>query len=424
MIVKKANKINGEITVPGDKSISHRSIMIGSIASGDTFVSGFLQGADCLSSIDCFTKMGIDIENNGTEVVIHGKGMRGLTAPCEGLYVGNSGTTIRLMSGILAAANFDTVVSGDASIAKRPMKRIITPLSLMGADIISRDGYTPLQIHGKALQGITYNSPVASAQVKSGIILAGLYADGETKVIEPYKSRNHTELMLKDFGADISSDENSATIKPADKLLGRKVFVPGDISSATYFMVAAAITPNSCVTIKNVGINETRDGIIRVLSMMGADIKVETIDNDSSEPTADITVKTSTLSACEIGGELIPTLIDEIPAIAVMACFANGTTVIKDAKELKVKESNRIDTVVNNLVKMGADVVATEDGMIINGGKPLHGATIDSFKDHRIAMSFYVAALNAEGDTNINDADCVDISFPGFYALMNQIVNN
>ena len=423
MKLTRVKGFKGEVTVPGDKSISHRSIMLGSLAKGDTEVYGFLQGADCLSSIDCFRKMGVEIENKGDIVVIHGRGLKGLQAPKDTLDVGNSGTTTRLMSGILAAQQFTSRVNGDASIQKRPMKRIMTPLSMMGADITSEMGNdcAPLIIHGKQLKGIHYDSPVASAQVKSAILFAGLYADGETSVTEPAVSRNHTELMFEEFGVDIKCQGKTVTVEPATELYAKKVVVPGDISSAAYFMVAGAITPNSEITIKNVGINPTRDGIIRVFEMMGADMKVEKTSGDIGEPTADITVSTSNLKGCVVGGDIIPTLIDEIPAIAILACFADGETVIKDAQELKVKESNRIDVMVNNLKAMGADIEATEDGMIIRGGKPLHGVVIDSKLDHRIAMSFAVAAMNADGETEILGSECVDISYPKFYEDISKL---
>lgn len=424
MKFNRVKSINGELTVPGDKSISHRSVMLGSLAKGTTEVKGFLQGADCRSTIACFCKMGVDIINrqNGT-VVIHGKGMRGLEAPRDTLDVGNSGTTTRLMSGILAAQTFSSRINGDASIQRRPMKRIMTPLAMMGADIRSELGNdcAPLIIKGTSLKGISYVSPVASAQVKSAILFAGLYAEGETSVTEPVLSRNHTELMLEEFGVDIKSEGTTVTVAPAKELLAKKVNVPGDISSAAYFMVAAAITPNSCVTVKNVGINPTRDGIIRVMKMMGAEISVEHVSK-IGEPTADITVRTSELKGCVVDGDMIPALIDEIPAIAVLACFAEGETIIKDAEELKVKESNRIDVMVSNLKAMGADIEATEDGMIINGGKCLHGSYIDSRLDHRIAMSFAVAAMNADGVTEIGGFECVDISYPKFYNDLNRLV--
>lgn len=417
MKLTKVKGLSGEITVPGDKSISHRSIMLGSLAKGRTEIYGFLHGADCLSSIACFREMGVEIENRGDIVVIHGRGLRGLSKPEANLDVGNSGTAIRLMSGILAAQDFITRIDGDESIQKRPMGRVIKPLVMMGADIRGEKGNdcAPLVINGKKLRGIHYNSPVASAQVKSAILFAGLYADGETSVAEPALSRNHTELMFEEFGVNIKSDGTTAIVQPVKELYARKIVVPGDISSAAYFMVAGAITPNSCITIRNVGINTTRDGIIRVCKMMGADIKIEKTGADIGEPTADITVSSSLLRGCVIEGDIIPTLIDEIPVIAVLACFASGDTIIKDAEELKVKESNRIDVVVNNLKAMGADIEATDDGMIIHGGKALNGARINSELDHRIAMSFAVAAMNADGETEILGGECVEISYPNFY---------
>ncbi len=417
MIFKKTKHLKGEITVPGDKSISHRSIMLGSIASGITEVHGFLNGADCISSMNCFRQMGVDIDYDGSIVTIHGNGLHGLKAPADTLDVGNSGTTTRLMSGILAAQNFSSRVIGDDSICRRPMKRIITPLAMMGADITSERGNdcAPLIINGRKLKGIHYDSPVASAQVKSCVLLAGLYADGETSVTEPYVSRNHTELMLNAFGGSCTTLDTTATVTSDPVLTGQKIVVPGDISSAAYFLVAGLIAENSEITIKNVGINPTRDGIIDVIKMMGGDITFANVNADSGEPTADITVKTSSLKGCVIEGDIIPKLIDEIPVIAILACFAEGETVIKDAAELKVKESNRIDVMVNNLSAMGADITGTDDGMIIRGGKPLHSAVIHSKKDHRIAMSFAVAAMCAEGETEILDANCVNISYPDFY---------
>lgn len=417
MIFKKTKHLKGEITVPGDKSISHRSIMLGSIASGITEVHGFLNGADCISSMNCFRQMGVDIDYDGSIVTIHGNGLHGLKAPADTLDVGNSGTTTRLMSGILAAQNFSSRVIGDDSICRRPMKRIITPLAMMGADITSERGNdcAPLIINGRKLKGIHYDSPVASAQVKSCVLLAGLYADGETSVTEPYVSRNHTELMLNAFGGSCTTLGTTATVTSDPVLTGQKIVVPGDISSAAYFLVAGLIAENSEITIKNVGINPTRDGIIDVIKMMGGDITFANVNADSGEPTADITVKTSSLKGCVIEGDIIPKLIDEIPVIAILACFAEGETVIKDAAELKVKESNRIDVMVNNLSAMGADITGTDDGMIIRGGRPLHSAVIHSKKDHRIAMSFAVAAMCAEGETEILDANCVNISYPDFY---------
>ena len=409
--------LRGEISVPGDKSISHRAVMFGALANGTTEITHFLQGADCLSTIDCFRRMGIDIENTPSRILIHGKGLRGLSAPSSALDVGNSGTTLRLISGILSGQDFKVLLDGDASIRRRPMKRIMTPLSMMGAKIgsLKGNGCAPLHIKGQALHAIHYQSPVASAQVKSCVLLAGLYADGTTRVTEPALSRNHTELMLHFFGAQVHSEGTTVSIQPSPALEGRFIQVPGDISSAAYFIAAALLIPGSEVLIRNVGVNPTRDGILRVCQAMGADITRLNERSDSGEPTADLLVRHSSLKGTVIEGDLIPTLIDELPVIAVMAALAKGTTVIRDAAELKVKESDRIQVMTENLIRMGADVEATEDGMIIHGGSSLQGAIIDSHQDHRVAMSFAVAALAAEGETEIRDAECVSISYPGFY---------
>lgn len=415
--------LKGEVTIPGDKSISHRSIMFGSIADGTTEVTHFLEGADCLSTISCFQKMGIEIHREKDMVTIKGKGLHGLNAPTGILDVGNSGTTTRLISGILAGQPFSSVLNGDASIQTRPMKRIIEPLTQMGADIKSEknNGCAPLIINGHTLKGISYQSKVASAQVKSCILLAGLYANSKTTVTEPILSRNHTELMLSAFGADITSSGTTASILPNPHLVGQKIEVPGDISSAAYFIAAGLLVPNSEILIKNVGINPTRDGILKVAYAMGGKIEEINRRTVSGEPVCDLFVRSSTLHGTVIEGDIIPTLIDEIPVIAVMAAFADGTTTIKDAAELKVKETNRIDTVTENLKAMGCDITPTEDGMIINGGRPLHGATIHSHLDHRIAMSFAIAALAAEGETEIIDGECVNISYPSFYQDLERL---
>ncbi|MBE5828090.1 MAG: 3-phosphoshikimate 1-carboxyvinyltransferase [Butyrivibrio sp.] len=432
--LEKATKpLKGDIFVPGDKSISHRSIMFGALSEGTTEVTGFLQSADCLSTIDCFRKMGVEIEHtirptNGVPTItVHGRGLHSFKVPDCTLYTGNSGTTTRLMSGILAAQPFDSMITGDMSIEKRPMKRIMTPLSQMGADVISVMGNdcAPLRFTGgKQLHGINYRSPVASAQVKSCIILAGLYADGDTVVYEPALSRNHTEIMLQAFGADIHNEvarngSAAAILHPGMHLTGQKINVPGDISSAAYFIAAALIVPGSELLIRNVGINKTRSGILAVLEQMGADITLLNEDK-TSEPKADILVKYSELKGGSnnqfvIGGKVIPTMIDELPVVAVVAATAGFDTIIKDASELKIKESNRIDTVVEGLRKMGCDIEATDDGMIIHGGKPLTGADIDSHSDHRLAMSFAVASLVASGTTRIIDDECVGISYPTFF---------
>ena len=417
MEIKKLTNLHGELTVPGDKSISHRAVMFGSLAKGTTKITHFLEGADCLSTISCFRKMGIDIENNSGEILVHGKGLHGLSAPVDILDVGNSGTTTRLISGILAGQNFVSELTGDASIQKRPMKRIMTPLSQMGADIVSLNGNgcAPLKISGKKLHAIHYNSPVASAQVKSCVLLAGMYSDGITRVAEPVLSRHPTEILLNYFGANVTAEGTTASIKPDPSLYGREILVPGDISSAAYFIAAGLLVPNSEILLKNVGINPTRDGILRVCRAMGADI---TLLNETTEgePTADLLIRSSALHGTTIEGAIIPTLIDELPMIAVMAAFAEGTTVIRDAQELRVKESDRIQVMTENLRKIGAEIQETEDGMIIHGGKALHGAEIDSHLDHRVAMSFAVAGLLCEGTLSIKNGECVNISYPEFYS--------
>ena len=417
MLFHKSHPLKGEITVPGDKSISHRGIMLGALANGTTSITNFLKGADCLSTISCFQKMGIEIEETEREILVHGKGLHGLSAPTEILDAGNSGTTTRLISGILAGQNFSCDLTGDASIQKRPMKRIMTPLSMMGADITSvhNNGCAPLHIKGAPLKGISYQSPVASAQVKSCVLFAGLYADGKTSVTEPFLSRNHSELMLSSFGASIETCGTTATIEPEPVLTAQKVEVPGDISSAAFFIAAGLLIPGSELLIKNVGINPTRDGILRVCKRMGANLELLNTRTQCGEPVADVLVKHSELNGTVIEGDLIPTLIDELPVIAVMAACANGKMIIRNAEELKVKESNRLEIIVHHLSEMGCDITGTEDGMIIRGGKPLHGAVLDSYLDHRIAMSFAVAGLVADGETEITNADCVNISYPGFY---------
>lgn len=423
MELAKITGLRGEVNIPGDKSISHRCIMFGSIASGTTEISNFLQGADCLATINCFRRMGIEIENQEEKIIVHGKGLHGLTAPTEILDVENSGTTTRLISGILVGQPFESKLSGDNSLNSRPMKRIMEPLTKMGGHISSilRNGCAPLYIAPGKLHGIHYDSPVASAQVKSSILLAGLYADGETSVTEPSLSRNHTELMLKEFGADIRSQfdlntsKATAFIRPCSELYGQKIMVPGDISSAAYFIAAGLLVPDSEILIKNTGINATRAGILKVCENMGANITLLNERTEGGEAIADILVRTSKLHGTTISGDIIPTLIDEIPIIAIMAAAAEGTTIIKDAAELKVKETNRIETVVDNLKAMGCDIIATDDGMIIHGGKTLHGTTIHTLLDHRIAMAFSIAALIAEDTTRILDSKCVDVSYPTFY---------
>lgn len=419
MQINPSRGLRGEITVPGDKSISHRSIMLGAIADGITRVSGFLNGADCISTINCFKAMGIQIDTDGSSVTVKGKGLHGLSAPAAALYTGNSGTTTRLLAGLMSAQKFSCIIDGDSSIRRRPMKRVRTPLEQMGAHIDS--DFCPLKIDGAPLHGISYTMPVASAQLKSSILLAGLYADSETVLVEPHKSRDHTERMLSYMGAEISSGGNAVHLAPAKNLNAHDVQVPADISSAAFFMAAACIVPNSQITLKDVGINETRSGIIDVLRAMGANIILENKRFFGCEEVCDITVSSSSLKGCIIDAPLIPRLIDEIPVIAAAAAFADGKTVIRDAQELKVKESNRIDAVAKELARAGAEVEATDDGLIICGGRPIHGAEFMTYGDHRMAMSMAVLALAAEGSSSVSDPGVVDISFPGFFDLLKEL---
>ena len=423
-IITPKKNIHATITVPGDKSISHRSIMFGALSKGITEIEGFLMGEDCLSTINCFQKLGINIEQYQNKILVHGKGLHGLTAPTEILDVGNSGTTLRLISGILSAQPFCSQLTGDSSIQKRPMNRIAVPLRNMGAVLKGNDDnklFAPFTIEGRQLKGITYTLPVASAQVKSAILLAGIFAECETVVIEPQPTRDHTEIMLRYMGADIQKIGNEIHCKPAEQLYAKKIVVPADISSAAYFMVMACICENSEILLKNVGINQTRTGIIDALKAMGGNIAIENESIINGEKIANIRVKYSALHGTTIGGADIPRLIDEIPVIAVAACFAKGTTIIKDAQELKVKESNRIQTIITELKKFGADITETEDGMIINGVEHLKGCTVESHNDHRIALAMSIAGACALGETTIVDAECVNISFPNFYFIVTAI---
>jgi len=424
-IIRPAKSLNGKIKVPGDKSISHRSVMLGSITKGVTHVSGFLTGADCLSTISCFKKLGIDIEVDETNVTIYGKGLHGLSAPSETLDVGNSGTTLRLLSGLLSAQPFSCHITGDSSIQKRPMGRVADPIKLMGGKLVSDNIgeklNAPLTIYGCKLNAIDYTLPVASAQVKSALILAGMYAEGITKITEPEATRDHTEIMLNYLGADIKKDGNTIIVNPVKELTSKDISVPGDISSAAYFIAAALICQDSEITIENVGVNPTRTGIIDVLLDMGANITLINERTVCGEKVADIVAKTSLLHGTVINGDIIPKLIDEIPVIAAVACFAEGETIIADAEELKVKESNRIKTTAAELNRMGGTIIETNDGMIIKGNRVLHGAVCESYNDHRIAMSAVVAALSAEGETQIKDAECSNISFPNFYELFDSL---
>ncbi len=428
LIIKgRGQALHGRIRVPGDKSISHRSLMLGALAEGETIIHGLLLGEDPRSTAECFRAMGAAIsELNAEEVRVKGIGLGNLQEPEDVLNTGNSGTTTRLMLGILAShpGKFFTV-TGDRSIRSRPMSRVVKPLQQMGAQIWGRseNSLAPLAIRGQALKPIHYHSPIASAQVKSCILLAGLMTEGQTTITEPALSRDHSERMLKAFGAELSVDPetNSVTITGQARLKGQTVIVPGDISSAAFWLVAGAIVPGSDLTIENVGVNPTRTGVLEALEQMGADITLENQREVAGEPVADLRVRHSKLKACTIAGDLIPRLIDEIPILAVAATFAEGTTVIRDAEELRVKESDRITITATQLNRMGASITELPDGMEIVGGQSLIGAEVDSHTDHRIAMSLAIAALNATGTTTIHRAEAAAISYPNFTATLQQV---
>jgi 3-phosphoshikimate 1-carboxyvinyltransferase len=422
--IQPSSGLRGELTLPGDKSISHRSVLFAAIADGDTHISGFLTGEDTQNTAKAMQAMGISIEGLGTEhLVVHGKGLDGLSEPASVLDLGNSGTGMRLLAGLLAGQDFFSVLTGDQYLTKRPMARIVEPLRRMGAKIDGRSGgrLAPLSIRGggKTLCSIEYASPVASAQVKSAVLLAGLYADGETTVNEPSKSRDHTERMFRFFGVEVRGQGTNVTVQGRQRLRAQgPIAIPSDISSAAFFMVAASIVPGSDLLIKNVGVNPTRTGIIDVLTAMGADIELGNQREQAGEPVADIRVRHRKLHGVQIGGEMIPRTIDEIPVLAVAASYAEGKTIIKDAAELRVKESDRIATIAVELRTMGATVIEFPDGMEIIGRESLNGALCDSHGDHRIAMSVAVAGLAARGETVVRDTDWIDTSFPGFERLL------
>lgn len=415
--------LSGAIKIPGDKSISHRSVMFGSIANGVTRVTNFLPGDDCLSTISCFRKLGVVIEENEGELTIHGNGFEGLQEPSEILDVGNSGTTIRLLMGILAGRPFYSSLVGDQSIGRRPMTRVTEPLKMMGAKIDGRKNgsFTPIGMRGGNLNPIQYQVPVASAQVKSALILAGLQAEGESTIIETAETRDHTERMIRKFGGEVQSHNREITIKGGQVLTASNIYVPGDISSAAFFLVAGAIVSDSVVVLQNVGLNPTRTGIIEVMNKMGANIEIIHHDGDSFEPIGDITIKTSNLNGVVIEGDVIPRLIDEIPIIALLATQAEGTTVIKDAEELKVKETNRIDTVVQELTKLGASIEATEDGMIIHGGSRLTGGKVSSHGDHRIGMMLAIASMICSDNVELENPEAISVSYPNFFNHLNGL---
>lgn len=421
-IVNAIKQLNGTIEVPGDKSISHRAIMFGALANGQTTIEHFLHGEDCLSTIAVFRQLGVAIDVSSDKITVHGTGIESLKQPSTILDVGNSGTTIRLMMGILAGRPFESQLTGDASIQKRPMNRVVTPLKTMSAAISAQEGgLAPVTVSAvEAITGINYDMPVASAQVKSALLFAGMQSDDVTIINEKEKSRDHTERMLQQFGGEITIEGLSISITKQPPLQGQNIYVPGDISSAAFFLVAASLLAGSKVTLKNVGMNPTRTGIIDVLRDMGAAI-AETSQPTTGEPLSDLTVSAAPLKATEIGGSLIPRLIDELPIIALLATQAEGTTVIKDAEELKVKETNRIDTVAEELTKMGADITATPDGLIIKGPTALHGATVSSHGDHRIGMMLAVAGFIASSPVELEDAEAIAVSYPNFFEHVEQL---
>lgn len=424
MLIEQRKSLKGEICVPGDRSISHRAIMFGALARGTTEIDGLLLGEDCLSTIDCFRKMQIGIEIlSSNKVKIHGKGLYGLKAPASALNTGNSGTTLRLLLGVLSGQSFSSTVTRSETAQKKPVGKVVGPLRQMGANITGRnDGnLCPLVISPSQLQGITYDLPAIDAHVKSPLLIAGLYAEGETTVIESFKSRNHSELMLNYFGADIKVDGLKVTSHKVYNLFSQHVEVPGDISIASYFITAGLLVPNSDITIKNVGINPTRTSFLDVYRSMGAKIEIYNERTTGSEKSADIRVATSSLNAVTIEKDVAPGLIDEIPVIVVAAALAKGTTVIKGLRGFKVKESGRTAMLARELSKMGAVVRETEDGMVIEGGKPLKGSIVESYNDYAIAMAMSVAGLTADGETMIRKSQVVDVAFPEFYPLLNKL---
>ncbi len=425
--VMKARAVSGTVVPPGDKSLSHRALILSALADGVSTISNFLPSEDCLCTERALRQMGVRIERPGKTIRrVYGVGLRGLQRPQTDLWMGNSGTSMRLLSGLLAAQNFKSVLKGDQSLQRRPMNRIILPLTMMGAQVapLNKDGNPPLFISGRSLRGVHYTSPVASAQVKSCLLLAGLYAEGNTTVTEPTKSRDHTERMLPAYGVKVEVEGNSVTVYPPERLRTLDVELPGDISSAAYFIVLATLYPGAELKIKNVGLNPTRTGVLEVLNRMGAKIEIDTSpyrEDPLGEPRGDLTVRCSSLSATIIGGDEIPRCIDEIPILAIAASLAQGTTIIKDAQELRVKECDRIRALATNLRKMAVAVEEKEDGLLIEGREGFTPASVDSFGDHRIAMAFIIAGLLADrAPTTVTDTACIATSFPGFDDLLSQ----
>ena len=421
-VVTPAKRIRGTVTVPGDKSISHRALMLGAIAEGTTSIEGLSKGEDARSTIRCLRQLGIKVTLKKHQTLVHGRGLEGLREASAALDVGNSGTTIRLLSGLLVGHNFASTVTGDDSIRKRPMNRIIEPLRQMGARIeASEGGRAPLTLKGGPLSAIHYHPPVASAQVKSCVLFAGLYADGKTSVDEVQRTRDHTERMLQTFGAEVEQDGGLVSVMGRPTLRGQEFFMPGDLSAAAFFVAAAILLPGSEVKLENVGINPTRHAFISVLTELGANIDILNVTSVHNELVADLFVTHSGLSALSLNGASVPQLIDEIPILAVLATQAEGVTEIKGAQELRLKESDRLNSITVNLTRMGAKIEETEDGLVIEGPVKLHQAELDSFGDHRIAMACAVASLMADQPCTIQNAACADISFPGFFSKMKEL---
>jgi 3-phosphoshikimate 1-carboxyvinyltransferase len=422
-VLQSKKPLHGEISVPGDKSIGHRAVIFGSIALGSSRVSNLSGGEDNQRTVQAFKDLGVKISSEGETLHIDGNGWEGLTAPKTTIDCGNSGTTMRLLSGVLAGRPFTTILDGDQSLRRRPMQRVIEPLSRMGANLVGREGrgLAPLEINGGNLKGIEYSMPIASAQVKSAILLAGIQAEGVTIIEEPQNSRNHTELMIKGFGGEVGLDGRHVSVQGGQTLYGKDVRIPGDISSAAFFLVAAALIPGSRIVVRRVGVNPTRDGVIEILRRMGAEIELLNATIETGEPVADLKVTGKRLKGLEIGAELVARTIDEYPILAIAAALAEGDTVINGVKELRFKESDRISAMSEGLRRLGVDVEEREDGLTIRGRETLQGNKVRSFGDHRIAMSLAIAGLCAEGGVEIDDAQCVAISFPTFFDLLDEI---
>jgi 3-phosphoshikimate 1-carboxyvinyltransferase len=422
MIIQPGGRLRGRVQVPGDKSISHRALLLGALADGPSQITSFNPSGDCLATLDCIRALGIQVDwQNRTSLTIHGRGLRGLSQPDRPLHCGRSGTTMRLLAGVLAGQPFTSTLTGDPQLLRRPMRRIVAPLRAMGALIEDHGGRAPLAIHGRLLRGCDHTLAVASAQVKSALMLAGLYADGPTRIGQPGPARDHTERMLAAMGATVQTAGLSVTVHPSNRLDPLSLTVPGDLSSAAFLLVAALLVPGSQVTAAGVGVNPTRTGLLEVLGAMGATIELTSEGLPGNEPVANLTARTSTLHGVEIGGETVVRMIDEFPVLAVAATQARGTTVVRDAAELRVKETDRIATVVSELQTLGAQIEPRPDGFVVTGPTPLHGALVHSHGDHRLAMALAVAGLIASGTTRVGDADCIADSFPGFSATLTSL---